>query len=241
MSTAQSVKTQIQSLIDQANAKTGRTDTDLTSAVGMLVSGYGSGSSGKINHLALATNIRLGKLDDLGVSELTLDMPNITTLYLFLDGSLNTTVEKITINSNNKIQEIRHAFEVKKVTDDTALKYIVLNIDLSECTRFDYAFARRSKVISILGTPMDLSAASTTGGMFLNLNELENVYFVKDTIKIGVSFQYSPLLSAESIQSIIDGLATVETSQTLTLHADVKAKLTEAQLTTITSKNWTLA
>ena len=34
---------------------------------------------------------------------------------------------------------------------------------------------------------------------------------------------------------------TGQTSQTLKFHADVKAKLTEEQITTITGKNWTLA
>jgi hypothetical protein len=70
---------------------------------------------------------------------------------------------------------------------------------------------------------------------------LEDVEFVENTIRLSIIFAHCNLLSDKSIQSIIDGLAEVETTQTLTLHADVKAKLTEAQLTQITSKNWTLA
>ena len=34
-----------QNLIDQANATTGNTDTDLTSAIGSLVEGFGQGGS----------------------------------------------------------------------------------------------------------------------------------------------------------------------------------------------------
>lgn len=50
-------------------------------------------------------------------------------------------------------------------------------------------------------------------------------------------------LSAESVQSVIDHLAdlTGQTTQTLTFHATVGARLTEAQKTSITSRNWTLA
>ena len=70
---------------------------------------------------------------------------------------------------------------------------------------------------------------------------LVTVSFVENSIPFSLSFAQSPLLSDESIQSIINGLATVETAQTLTLHADVKAKLTESQIAQITSKNWTLA
>ena len=49
MSTPQSVKTQIQSLIDTANETTGNNDATLTDAVGALVDGYGSGEgSGEV-------------------------------------------------------------------------------------------------------------------------------------------------------------------------------------------------
>lgn len=48
MSTFASIKAQLQELIDSANVKTGRTDADLTSAVGALVGGYGSGGGGSV-------------------------------------------------------------------------------------------------------------------------------------------------------------------------------------------------
>ena len=46
MSTIQTVKTQIQSLINLANTTTGNTDTNLTDGVNALVSGFGQGGSG---------------------------------------------------------------------------------------------------------------------------------------------------------------------------------------------------
>lgn len=46
MATADSVKAKIQGLIATANAKTGKSDTELTSAVNHLAEGYGSGSGG---------------------------------------------------------------------------------------------------------------------------------------------------------------------------------------------------
>lgn len=46
---------------------------------------------------------------------------------------------------------------------------------------------------------------------------------------------------AESVRSIIDGLATVTSKRTLTLHTDVKSKLTDEQKSAIASKNWKLA
>jgi hypothetical protein len=49
----------------------------------------------------------------------------------------------------------------------------------------------------------------------------------------------SSKLSATSVQSIIDGLATVETAQTLTLAKAIV--LTDTQKATINAKGWTLA
>lgn len=62
------------------------------------------------------------------------------------------------------------------------------------------------------------------------------------TIGTNIQFKQSPLTN-ESVQKIIDCLKdlTGGTAQTLTLHADVKAKLTEEQIAAITAKNWTLA
>lgn len=103
-----------------------------------------------------------------------------------------------------------------------------------------YAFKDQVKLKEIYPC-LDVSACKDFSGVFNACEALETVNFVNSTIKLSISFAESPSLSDESIQSIIDGLATVETAQTLTLHADVKAKLTEPQITTITGKNWTLA
>jgi hypothetical protein len=96
-------------------------------------------------------------------------------------------------------------------------------------------------LLETIQEPLNFQNVITANNTFLTCNALKNIRFVAGTIKVNISFSSSSLLSAESIQSIIDGLATVETAQTLTLHATVKAKLTEEQIASITSKNWTLA
>lgn len=57
-------------------------------------------------------------------------------------------------------------------------------------------------------------------------------------ISNSIYLQYSPLLTAECIQGIIDHLATVTTAQTITLHASIV--LSDEQKTTISNKGWTL-
>lgn len=77
---------------------------------------------------------------------------------------------------------------------------------------------------------------------FIACNSLENLTITSGLIGKDASFSYCSKLSAESVQNIIDHLAdlTGATAQTLTFHATVGAKLTDAQKATITAKNWTL-
>lgn len=95
---------------------------------------------------------------------------------------------------------------------------------------------------SILGA-LDFSECTACTIWLNGCGKLQDVSFVPNTIKISINFSPSPLLTKESIQSIIDGLADLTDSdtQTLTLRATVGAKLTDEQKATITAKNWTLA
>lgn len=162
---------------------------------------------------------------------------------------------KVSIQNNisNMFVSTRNVEKVKLsasfISQPITLNYAFNNTDIEELdiSGLDMkvlnaytAFSASNKLKKIIGV-FDFSNALNVSNMFSGTPSLEEVRFVQETLKLSTSFKDSSLLSADSIQSIIDGLATVENSQTLTLHADVKAKLTEEQLTTITSKNWTLA
>ena len=56
MATADTVKNQLQALIDSANAKTGKADGDLTAAVDSLAAGYGIGSDPVLTELTITEN-----------------------------------------------------------------------------------------------------------------------------------------------------------------------------------------
>lgn len=76
---------------------------------------------------------------------------------------------------------------------------------------------------------------------FWDIPLLEEVRF-SGCIGKSLEIKDSPLLSVASVQSIIDCLKdlTGATAQTLTLHATVGGKLTDAQKAAISAKNWTL-
>lgn len=129
-------------------------------------------------------------------------------------------------------------------------------------TQFDYAFRDTSNLkfikgitarwiraagmfsnsgIEVIEEAFDYTGVSSfanLGGMFNNANALREVRFVEKTI--GGSFSFtSAVLSAESKQSIFDGLATVETAQTLTLNANLK--ILQSQVDSANAKGWTVA
>jgi hypothetical protein len=121
----------------------------------------------------------------------------------------------------------------------------VKGINLSSATLVNACFANCT-ALKTIEEPIDysyLSVNSTENSiyMFYNATALETIRIKPESIKKHFVLAHTSVLTPESIQSIIDGLAYVETAQTLTLHADVKAKLTETQLATITNKNWNLA
>lgn len=75
---------------------------------------------------------------------------------------------------------------------------------------------------------------------FNGCTSLAEIRFTKESIKYNLSFKQSSQLSDESIQSILDGLATVSSTQTLAFNSAVYAKLTEEQKQSATDKGWTI-
>lgn len=114
-------------------------------------------------------------------------------------------------------------------------------IDTSNGTHFTSMF-ENCRALEVIGGVLDLSNGAYFNSMFASCYALREIRFVPLSIKKSNAMNHSSNLSAESIQSIIDGLAdlTGKTAQTFTFHKDVGNKLTDAQKATITAKNWTL-
>lgn len=105
------------------------------------------------------------------------------------------------------------------------------------------AFANCTNLISV--ETLDCSSITTYLYPFSGCNSLVTLKFVPETIKASIPIP-SPVLSDESLHSIIDGLATLAedaTAQTLTLSKNLL--LTEEQkqaiTTAVNNKGWTLA
>lgn len=114
------------------------------------------------------------------------------------------------------------------------LKY-VKGINMSNSTAIRFMFS--GSFIETIEEPLDFSKVNDTTSGFA-CDHLTEIRFVSGTIKTSINFNRCSKLSAQSIQSIIDGLATVTTAQTLTLNSAIV--LTDEQKASITAKGWTL-
>lgn len=113
-------------------------------------------------------------------------------------------------------------------------------LDTFHATNVDFMFRGCDKLETIYGSMIDFTNVTSGRYVFWGCTNLQYVNFTHNCIGFDIDFSRSPNLSDRGIQKIIDALKrlTVSNKRTLTLHSTVAAKLTQAQLDTIKSKNW---
>lgn len=134
---------------------------------------------------------------------------------------------KYPIKCSSGTADARYIFYTSPITD-TKVEIVANNKDLNYCFH-------NSEIVTI--RKITVVAATGYTNTFYNCQDLKNITF-GGTIGQDISFANSKYLTAESIQNIIDHLATVTSAKTLTFHATVAGKLTEEQLLQIANKNW---
>lgn len=182
------------------------------------------------------------KTDIWADEETVIDIPTLSSISEIFQNVQFTKIKKLTIKSDTPIKGASNAFN--SPWGGTAfLETLVLDCDFSQCTLFDNWLMRQQKLKRIEGQPFNLSGATRLSSFSNYANKVEYFRVVPETIMVSFYIEHWSKLDADTIQSVIDGLAdmTGGDAKTLTLHADVKAKLTETQLATITGKNWTVA
>ena len=162
-----------------------------------------------------------------------IDCSNVTSIKYMCDSCPNLT--SVNLKNTQNIVYYNYAFANNPKLVEAP------EIDTSGCQQFNGAYLNDKNLKSI--HLIDGSNIKSFSSAFSNCPNLVDIRFVKGSIHATIAFYQSQMLSAESVQSIIDGLAdlTGQASQTLSLHALVKENLTDEQIAQITSKNWTLA
>lgn len=208
--------------------------------------GYENGfNSAPPDYLPCVTSLKIPNWNLLGKKEVVLNIPSMTSLSGFMQqngGTLNTTVEHLTINGamDGTITNISMAFYCASA--EKTLKRLTLNCDLSKCVSVNYMCTYLTALEVVDGTPLDLSSITGTISMFGGYNHgIKEVRFVPLSIKCTISFSDDRYLSDETTQSIIDGLAdlTGQTAQKVSWHSTVINKLTTDQYLQMGAKNWT--
>lgn len=164
--------------------------------------------------------------------ELKIDAPYATEVTGLLNDASGIT--KLTLKGNNNGSAINFSQFVRGCVS-------IVEIDLTNFivkpTNINLMCSNAKELKTIKGE-IDLTECTNNTSAFVYCYALEDIEFKENSIKLSINFANSTMLSSESVQSIIDGLATVETAQTLTLHSAIV--LTDAQRTTIETKGWTL-
>ena len=175
--------------------------------------------------------------------DLVVNVPNLLTtvdINSMISGTKN--IRKLTLKCGREDAVLRSYFAFGSCT---AIKEIDLSqfgkTDVVKITKADYLFYGDAYLERVYGK-LDFSACSTLSYVFSGCPRMKDFEVVPNSIRVSFPVNACPDLSDATIQSIIDGLAdlTGATAQTLTFHATVGNKLTEAQKATITAKNWTL-
>lgn len=204
--------------------------------------GYAEGQRDAPDMLEHALYVELPSLNIFGKPTVELNLSeNLKTLSLFAspksESDKNITVEHLIINSLGLPTSMSGFMQCVVTTRDEKLKTLTLNVDTQNVISFNNAFNGLKALETIDGIPLDCSSATVTA-MFTYCNSLKEVRFKENTIEKSISFSQSPDLSATSIQSIVDGLATITTAQTLTLNAN--QNVLQSQIDSANAKGWTV-
>ena len=107
----------------------------------------------------------------------------------------------------------------------------------SNVTSMNGTFSNCQALISI--PALDVSNVNNLISAFWRCSNLESIEMTG--MKVSFDISYSTKFTREALVVILNNLATVSTSQTLTIGATNLAKLTEEDKAIATNKGWTLA
>lgn len=121
-------------------------------------------------------------------------------------------------------------------------------------TDFYYAFGNNDKIVTLNLVGVSAKSATDINNIFTYNRVMEtlvgsytidevinNNLKILDELKISISVTASGRLNRASLRALINGLAEVETTQTLTLGATLRAKLTEEDIAIAANKGWSIA
>ena len=165
--------------------------------------------------------------------EVNLDNGTVNTLGgTFANAIL---LQKVTFNNTT----VKDGALTSTFTDCKAIKTIDFSgIKFSTITNISQLFKLATALTTINMGNLDLSGVTNTVNAFAAIN-LTNVTFGKN-LSVSISFEHCKKLTHDSLMSIINNLATVTTTQTLTIGATNIAKLSSDEIAIAVNKGWSV-
>lgn len=119
---------------------------------------------------------------------------------------------------------------------------VVLNIigDTSKINDYTLFLCRRNGIETINGT-LDFSNCTTLDRPFLDCSALKNITVANGSIHANFDISSTSVLTNESVQSVVDGLADITGSASYTVTFNANQPITRAQADSISTKGWTLS
>ncbi len=197
--------------------------------------GYEDGKNSVVNPLEYAQSIAEGYKNVAFPEgyELNLNLPNATSLYRSFQEA--NGIEKVVIKGNNNGNIINFESVFRSCRTIKTLDLTEFNAKIgSAYMTFYYAV----ELYEVLGQ-LDFTECSSATYAFNACSNLVTLTPKANSIKISIDFSGCTKLSTTSKQSIFDGLAVVDTAQTLTLHANLK--ILQTQVDSANAKGWTVA
>ena len=243
--------------IDVSNWDTSKV-TDMTYMFGSILDNYG----GPKNYLAF-NNINLNNINTSNVTNISYmfcgcnKLTNIdvsgfdTSKVSYMGGIFNACSSLTTVDVSN--------WDTSNVTDMTRLFWScgslttvdVSNWDISKVTLMDNIFYNCQKLSALDLSNWNLSNINyipytsfyickelTT---LIDGHESEPDVIALNGLKCSMDFRYSTKLNYESVYALFRGLATVTTTQTITLPKVMEGKLDATKVKIATDKGWTVA
>lgn len=182
-----------------------------------------------------------------------IDYSEVTSAHDMFGGCTDLLGVAVDIELTNKVTSYHSVFR-----NCRSLRTInTTKFDTSNAKSFLDAFVSCVNLEYIDCTGWDFSSVTSSTTCFYNVPKLKslignrtiedvlknNISCFKNAKNLSSSFIVQTILDRASLRAIINGLAdlTGQTAQTLTLGAELLAKLTEEDIAIATNKNWTLS
>lgn len=244
-----SVNSKLTAIADAIRGKTGGTEDLTLDTMATEIAGIEAGGGGNPLDYAVSISRMFHAMTTSPRADVEISFGNKVTGALYADAFTavlyNTnSIRSIKISCGAPVSSVSMAnfADTKYPLNELEKVDLTGAVAVIRPTKMTRAFYYRTTLREILGA-LDVSRCTDFSNAFIRCDVLETVQFQPGTINKSISVADSSKLTDESIQSVLDGLAdlTGVTAQTLTLHAAVGAKLTDAQKAAASAKNWTLS